>query len=83
MAAALQLSGPQAVCQPKRRQQLSEIIGRWRCSNPDSRPAVGAYGSIKVITAESGLYLGDQQGVNGLQQQGYVCVAARRELSAG
>lgn len=48
-----------------------------------SRSAVGAYGSIKVITAESGLYLGDQQGVNGLQQQGYVCVAARRELSAG
>lgn len=37
MAAALQLSEPQAVCQSKRRQQLSEIIGRWRCSNPDQQ----------------------------------------------
>ena len=37
MAAALQLSESQAVCQSKRRQQLSEIIGRWRCSNPDQQ----------------------------------------------
>ena len=81
MAAALQLSEPQTVCQSKRRQQRSEFIELRRCNNPDQQWVRMAASNV-ITAAGFGLHTGGKYAANEVQQPGYVCVAARRELPA-